>query len=146
MPKYNYKTRRIMKQHISKRDGRCSVILCRNPSDHKRSYVHRMVAEAFIDNTSGFVEVNHKDENPQNNRADNLEWCDRLYNMNYGKMNELHLRCKRPIKATNENHVLFFDGIVDAEKEGFSRSTIKKALKTGKLSVGYVWEYDDASK
>jgi hypothetical protein len=29
-------------------------------------------------------EINHKDENKDNNRVDNLEWCDRDYNMQYG--------------------------------------------------------------
>lgn len=31
--------------------------------------------------------VNHKDENPQNNCADNLEWCTASYNINYGDRN-----------------------------------------------------------
>lgn len=46
--------------------------------------VHRLVAESFVDNKEGFVEINHKDENKANNNADNLEWCSRSYNMTYG--------------------------------------------------------------
>lgn len=28
--------------------------------------------------------MNHKDENKQNDRADNLEWCTAKYNLNHG--------------------------------------------------------------
>lgn len=49
---------------------------------------HKLVADAFIPNPSNFKEINHKDENKNNNSADNLEWCNRSYNVNYGTRNE----------------------------------------------------------
>ena len=50
--------------------------------------VHRLVAIAFIPNPNNLLEVNHKDENKENNTVDNLEWCNRKYNTNYGSRNE----------------------------------------------------------
>ena len=50
--------------------------------------VHRLVAQAFIPNPDNLPEVNHKDENPINNSVNNLEWCSRKYNVNYGHRTE----------------------------------------------------------
>lgn len=52
---------------------------------NKNVLIHRLVAEAFIPNPFNFRCVNHIDENKENNRADNLEWCTYQYNNTYGK-------------------------------------------------------------
>lgn len=38
-------------------------------------WLHRLLAEAFIQNPLDLPEVNHRDGNPLNNRLSNLEWC-----------------------------------------------------------------------
>ena len=79
------------KEHLLKlrktTDGYLSVMLYKNgkPTDYK---VHRLVATAFVFNPDNLPEVNHKDENKENNHSDNLEWCDHLYNSNYGTRGE----------------------------------------------------------
>ena len=53
-------------------------------------YVHRLVANAFIPNSDESKnEINHINEVKTDNRASNLEWCDRSYNNAY---NGLHYR------------------------------------------------------
>lgn len=50
----------------------------------KRLYIHRLVAEAYLNDYNENFDVNHKDENKENNCINNLEMCDRKYNINYG--------------------------------------------------------------
>lgn len=52
----------------------------------KHYLVHRLVGMAFQDICGEWFEcavINHKDETPSNNIANNLEWCTQKYNMNY---------------------------------------------------------------
>lgn len=74
------------------------VVNLTDNSKNKPALVHRLVAMAFVDNPNNYPIVNHKDENPQNNHADNLEWCTYSYNTIYS-MN-IHPERKR-INADN---------------------------------------------
>lgn len=64
-------------------NGYMGIMFCK---EHKlyNKYVHRLVAETFIPNPDNLPQVNHKDEDKSNNRADNLEWCTSFYNNEYG--------------------------------------------------------------
>lgn len=72
----------ILKQSEDK-NGYLLVGLHKNGKS-KTVRVSRIVAKAFIPNPNEYPEVNHKDENHQNNRVDNLEWCTTQYNLTYG--------------------------------------------------------------
>ena len=76
------KYERLLRQKVSNK-GYCTVALSKHNKTKYKS-VHRLVAEAFLDNPKGLPLINHKDENKLNNYVDNLEWCDAHYNMTYG--------------------------------------------------------------
>lgn len=114
--------------------------------------VHRLVAAAFLPNDNALAEVNHKDENKQNNRADNLEWCDRMYNVHYGsgiKRNAL----KRIGKPVGEQPICQYtaDGVFmkryesalkAAEAIGKDNSAICKCANgRSKTSYGFLWKW-----
>ena len=63
--------------------GYLTVCLTKN-GKRKTQYVHRLVAEAFIPNPDHLPQVNHIDENKQNNKIENLEWCTAKQNTNHG--------------------------------------------------------------
>jgi hypothetical protein len=53
-------------------------------------YLHRCIAEKFIDNPNDYNDVNHKDGNKHNNSVDNLEWCSRSHNIKHAWDNGLN--------------------------------------------------------
>lgn len=95
------KTPRILKQDI-KRNGYITVCLWKN--NQKRNWlVHRLVATCFLENPEGYSDINHIDENKMNNRAENLEWCSHLYNMNYGTVREKISNSNKGRKLSEEH-------------------------------------------
>ena len=88
-------------------------------TNHK---VHRLVAKAFVPNPDNLNEVNHIDEDKDNNRADNLEWCKHVDNCNYGTRNE-----RSKTKRSKPVQQLDADGNVGAEYP----STIAAEMETG---------------
>lgn len=67
-------------------------------------YIHRLVAEYFLDNTNNGSEVNHIDADKSNNDMDNLEYCSRQENLEHAmRMNLIKKGAEAPnSKLTNE--------------------------------------------
>lgn len=81
------------------------VVSLQKDGKGKTVSVHRLVAIAFLPNPNNLSEVNHKDEDKTNNRVDNLEWCGRIYNANYGTGIERCVNTKVERGLVNEEHI-----------------------------------------
>lgn len=134
--------------------GYCQVRLRKNDKGTTRK-VHRLVADAFIPNPTGLKEINHKDENKDNNRVDNLEWCDRNYNIHYGTWVSRNPRL-RPVNQYSLNGVFIrrYDSIREASRatgirhENIRSCAAKQIINKErgyyiKSAGGYKWEFAD---
>lgn len=106
----------------------------------KTRFIHRLVAETFIPNPQNLPCVNHIDEVKDNNRVDNLEWCDYRYNLMY----KGHNANKKIMAITTDGKVEHYRSRKEAvEKLGLSQTHLGKALH-GEVATyrGRKWLYD----
>lgn len=132
------------------------MVSLRNKGKPKKCYVHRLVAQAFIQKPLRCEEVNHKNGTKSDNRVQNLEWVSRSENQKHahrvlgvpspalGKCGKLNVRSK-PIVATKGELMYEFESIHLAAKflKGV-HSNIVRALKARNgcdVAYGYKWKY-----
>lgn len=118
-----------------------------NLGRNKKFAIHRLVATAFIENEKKLPDVNHKDENKANNKAENLEWCNHSYNALYGTCQERLLKHKNKAVAMIDKDTLsvikVFESMKIAMREtGVNKSTISQICRGLKRTGGgYIWKY-----
>jgi len=131
----------------TRKDGYLQARLGRR-NNRKSFLVHRLVAQAFIPNPDNLPEVNHKNEDKTNNRVENLEWCTKIYNCNYGTRNERNSK-------SHINHSFFSKQILCVEtgviypsineinrKLGYNQGCICECCSgKRKTAYGYHWQY-----
>jgi hypothetical protein len=110
--------------------------------------VHQLVALAFIPNPCCLKEVNHKDENKENNFVDNLEWCTRSYNVNYGSGTERGIQKLKKIVCQydfNGDLVKKWESVKFAGREaGIDSACIVRCCNgIMKTYQNYIWLYDN---
>lgn len=137
---------RILKPSISG-SGYEKVVLSKDAT-HKTIRVHKLVAQAFVSNPDDKSEINHKDGNKKNNRADNLEWVTSKENQNHALLFGLR-NDKLRRKTVNQydlsgNFIRSWNGYVEIEQVlGIPRQRICACVKGRKKSAaGFVWRHE----
>ena len=116
--------------------------------DGKRKWyrIHRLVATAFCENPMGYTDVNHIDQDKTNNKVENLEFCSRSYNCNYGTRNKrIAEKLSKPVIAIDVRTGLIveFESAHEAEREtGINNGNITQCCQGKRNSAGsFYWYY-----
>lgn len=116
--------------------------LCKNGVSCKR-FVHRLVAEHFIDGYFDGAVVNHKDFNKDNNSIDNLEWVTRSDNSKHAYVGNRQPGSfkDKPYKLVYSNGLeIHFKNISECAKSiGFCKNSLYNYINNHK---GYIKTFD----
>jgi len=137
----NTETGNLLKASIHYREdkGKTKYLRIELRRPRKKYMVHRLVAEAFIENPSLLPQVNHKDENGLNNHYKNLEWCTNKYNCSYSQGSKVR-------QLTREGELIeTYPTIQEAAARTGSDFRLISAVCVGKRNFhnNYKWEYDE---
>lgn len=141
--KYEDAKRKIVTPH----KDRCGYL--RVSINGKTYAVHRLVAEAFIQNPYGYPIVHHIDENKRNNIASNLLWCTYQQNNIFGVPSRSGKSAKRKyvvVQMDMEGNVIAEYNTFEEAKRALGikdSAMIAKCAKRSenrKTAYGYRWE------
>jgi hypothetical protein len=136
---WSYRRNRFLKAR-DKGDGYVKVTLTDGNGKAKDHSIHRLVAEAYIPNPDNLPEVNHKNENRARNNVQNLEWCTRQYNVNYGTCRSKFAKALGKEVVCLETGISYESASAAGRALGINISTISRAIRCPNYTTkGYHW-------
>lgn len=155
------------KKYISPFYNKNGYMMISLVKDKKKSNmtIHRLLAEAFIDNKEKFPCINHIDGNKLNNNLSNLEWCTQSHNMKEAyKLGLLNTWCGKKFGKDHPNYkfrgkwktqkeivqldkkgdlIKKFNSATEVERNlGYSCAHISECCRgLRKSAYGYIWKY-----
>lgn len=125
--------------------GYLSVSLYSNSCNRRTNLIHRLVASAFLQKRDGLTEVNHKNEVKTDNRSENLEWCNRKYNVNYGsRLRKISNTLSKKVMQIGEDGktIKIYNSTLETAKDGFIHTHVSACARGERKShKGYKWKY-----
>ncbi len=139
-------TKKILSQRIQQGYKHVTLSL---PNKIKSCRVHRLVAQAFIENPENKPYVNHIDCDRSNNNVENLEWVTPKENSQKavleGKfLNSSHLRPVVQYSLAGKKIRTFESAIEAARQLNLQQSKITECCRRNRKRTGeYQWRYAD---
>ena len=126
------------------------TICLKNEGKKENCLIHRLVGKAFVPGYFDGADINHKNEDRTDNRANNLEWCTRSYNLQYnGRAKRVGIVQGKEVEqwTLDGKLVATFDAIRHAEAAtGIHRTSIRGCCRQKygcKTAGGYRWKFKE---
>lgn len=150
-----YKDPFLLKQSLLKvKKLTYKIVTLYKDGKYKKKTVHRLVAEAFLDNPNGYPYIDHINRNGEDNTVSNLRWATQKMNMSNENTKKIlatahphtsNIHRYRPVaKMLNGKIVASYISIVEATKEGYAQSGISHVCRGDRKTYkGFEWCYLD---
>lgn len=112
----------------------------------EKKTIHRLVAEAFLENPDNLPQINHRDGDKSNNCVENLCWCNQSYNNHHSrgwiKVNESRKKPVLQYTKTGE-FIKEYSSSHEASREtGVNQGNISACCNGKQKSANnFIWKY-----
>lgn len=104
---------------------------------YKMYYIHRLVAELYLENPSNLPQVNHKDGNKSNNNVENLEWVsakdNSLHAHSMGLINNKGV--KNPNSKLTQEDIIYIRSVYKPYDKDFGCKSLAKKYNVNKSHI-----------
>ena len=104
--------------------------------------VHRLVAEAFIDNPNNLKQVNHKNGNKLDNNVNNLEWCTAKQNIQHAWENGLSKPSRPNLGKNMLNAESQFRNVIYMKSKNGFRAVLSRKIDGKKFTKTKLFSID----
>lgn len=146
--RYDINTKKIIKiskiKYLKpvKRGGYERIRIYKDKNNFKSYSIHKLVAEAFVENPNNYKTVDHIDRNRSNNYFKNLRWVTSSEN----SINKSLKNNKKILQYDKNNNLInIWDNISQIyKKTKICYKCIENCCKGfQKTSGGFIWKYED---
>lgn len=140
---WSYRSKKFLKP--SDNGNGYLVVKLYKDGTQKTLRVHRLVAEAYIDNPDNKPQINHIDKNKTHNYVGNLEWSTAKENIQHS-VKDRHENSVKPVVCVETGEV-YCSQVAAAAAIGVHRQCIGNCVRgRQKTTGGYHWRFAEADE
>ena len=145
---YRYGGRKDYYQVVNVKPNAAGYLQINVPIRNTTTLVHRLVAEAFLDNPKGYNEIDHRNHNRLDNRVSNLRWCTHKENMHNSYKPEVKIFWKDITAVSLDTDEVYefsrFKNITSLATlkgwgQGWGTAIRRKLENGGGIAYGFFW-------